>query len=265
MRVGPGLEAFASLSRVIEPPTFDLLLTNVAGTGAGNALVDGPNPRRPVVNSLDAQRATTAELGLKGRVGPLELDLTAYRGWLRGEFVSTADFVQQVVTSVGNAERTRRWGVEASADATLATPGLQAGDALRASLQWTFTDARFAGDPQFGNRRLPILPPHVVGLGLAYAAPEGLSAAVRAEIVPRGGFADYAGTLRGGGHTVLNARLGYRLGALGAFLEGRNLGDARHVSTVIAAQNNVAGRDVAAFAPGEPRGIFAGIELALRP
>ena len=96
----------------------------------------------------------------------LDRQCAVYRGWLRGAFGLTADFVQPVVTSVGNAGPTEGWGIEASADAGIARPGLQAGDSLVARAQWTFTDARPAGDPRFGNRRRPILPPHVIGPGL---------------------------------------------------------------------------------------------------
>ncbi len=258
--LAPGLTLFASGSRVMEPPAHDLLFINVAGTGAGNALVDGPNPRRPVIVDLDAQYATTAELGLKGEAGPLALDLTVYRGWLTGEFVSTADFVAQVVTSVGNARSTRRFGVEAEARARLGEPGWQAGDRLLLDARWTLTDARFAGDRTFGNRRLPIVPPHVLGLGLAYDAPRGLTGALFASIVPEGGPADYAGTLRAPGHHTLGARAALRLSALTLFVEGRNLTDRRYAATVVAAQNNLGGRDAATFAPGEGRAVTVGAE-----
>lgn len=258
--LAPGLSLFGSASRIMEPPTFDLLFINAAGTGSGNVLVDGANPRRPIITNLDAQYATTAEIGLKGRLGPVNLDLTLYRSWLQGEFVSSADFVAQVVSSVGNADKTRRWGIEASADTRLATPGWQAGDSLNADARWTFTDARFAGDPVFGNRRLPILPPHVIGLGLAYDAPHGMTGAVFATIVPEGGFADYAGTLRADGYATISARAGYKLKAVTLFVEGRNLTNKRYASTVIAAQNNLGGVDSSTLAPGEGRAVTFGIE-----
>ncbi len=259
-QIAPGLSLFGSVSHVMEPPTFDLLFINAAGTGVGDALVDGASPRRPLITDLDAQHATTAEIGLKGRAGPVDLDITLYRGWLTGEFVSTADFVAQVVSSVGNAGQTRRWGVEASAEARLARPGLQTGDSLGFDARWTFTDARFANDPLFGNRRLPILPPHVIGLGLAYDAPQGLTGAVFASIVPQGGFADYAGTLRAGGYATLGARAAFKLRKAMLFIEGRNLTDKRYAATVIAAQNNLAGLDSATFAPGEGRAVTIGLE-----
>lgn len=259
-QIAPGLSAFGSISHIMEPPTFDLLLINIAGVGMGDTLVDGANPRRPLITDLDAQRATTAEIGVKGEAGPISLDLTLYRSWMTGEFVSTADFVSQVVTSVGNADQTRRWGIEAQATAALAKPDWQANDSLTFDTRWTFTDARFSGDPVFGNRRLPILPPHVIGLGLAYDAPQGLTGAVFATLVPEGGFADYAGTLQAKGYATVGARAALKLKPVTLFVEGRNLFDKRYASAIIAAQNNLAGQDAATFAPGEGRAVTFGLE-----
>lgn len=257
----PGLALFAGASRSIEAPTFDMLMINRAGTGMGAALVSGPDPRRPVIVDLDAQRQVTVEAGVKGAAGPVELDITLYRAWLEGEIVSTADFVSQTVSSVGNAGRTTRWGVEAKADASLAAPGLQAGDRLGATVEWTFTDARFADDARFGSNRLPILPPHLVGLGLDYGAPEGGFASIQLTWVPEGGFADYANSLKADGYLLAGGRIGWRQGGLLGFVEGRNLFDRRHVSSVIAAQNNLGGMDAATFAPGEGRSVAAGVEI----
>lgn len=57
--LGRALDLFAAASRVHEPPTWDVLLINVAGTGAGSAHLDGPNPRRPLYVPLRMQRADT--------------------------------------------------------------------------------------------------------------------------------------------------------------------------------------------------------------
>ena len=258
---GSGFTLFAAASQVIEPPTLDLLFLNMAGTGAGPLLVNGPNPRRPFIVDLDAQRARTVEAGIKGEAGPLRLDITLYRSWLKGEIVSTADFVAQVVSSAGNADQTTRWGVEAMADVRIASPGLQARDQLALSGSWTWTDARFADDLRFGNNRLPILPPHIVGLGLDYSAPDGGFAALFGRWVPEGGYADYANSLKADGHVTLGGRFGWRTARFTAFVEGRNLTNRRYVSSVIAAQNNLQGADAATFAPGEARAVTAGLEM----
>lgn len=258
----PDLETFAGVSVVSEPPTYDLLLINVSGTpGPGNALLIGADPRRPETRSLDAQRALTAEAGLRGRLGPLGIDFTLYRGWIDNEVVSTVDFVTQNVTSVGNADDTRRLGIEFALNTRLASDLLSAGDSVSLSTDWTWTRARFAGDQRFGDNRLPIVVEHLLEGRLIYRHSAGFSAEAFATVVPDGGFVDYANTLRADGYHVLGLRVSYETERWLAFVEGRNVTDANYPSTVIAARNNVAGMDVPAFAPGEPAALTAGIQL----
>jgi iron complex outermembrane receptor protein len=250
------LEVFASVSRTHEPPTWDVLLVNANGTGAGAVLVNGADPRRPVVAVLDDQIADTLELGARGDLGPIRFDVTVYRSWLEGEIVSTTDPVAQTVLSVGNADETRRFGVEAFAEVRLSESVSVAG-------AWTWTDARFDEDPRFGDNYLPIVPEHVVALSLDYRGASGVFAGARVEYVPSGGFADYSDTLQADGYATFGARIGWENDRFAVFLEGRNLTDERHVSTVIAAQNNLAGADNASFAPGEGAAVVFGLEARL--
>lgn len=258
-----GITLFGGISHVMEAPTYDILLINVAGTpGPGGALVTGADPRRPRVLDIDDQTATTVEAGARGRIGAVDFDITLYRAWLDGEIVSTSDFVNQVVTSAGNADNTTRWGVEAAANALLAGDILSAGDALSLAVDWTWTDARFDDDPIFGDNRLPILAPHVIEGRLGYVAANGLSATLFTTIVPQGGYADYANSLRADGYATLGGRLSWQRGGIILFVEGRNLTDERFPSSVISARNNLAGMDAAAFAPGEGAAVTFGVQAA---
>lgn len=257
---GPGVTLFAGLSHVIEPPTYDVLLINRAGTpGPMNALLNGADPRRPIVRDLDEQSAVTLEGGARGQLGALTFDATVYVAWLDGEIVSTTDAVTQNVTSVGNADETRRFGVEASANARLGEDLLRAGDQLHVGIDWTYTDATFDGDPAFGDNQLPIIVEHLIESRVSYAL-GGLSAEAFATFVPDGGFADYANTVRADGYTTLGVRVSYDAGRVLVFAEGRNITDAEYVSSVIGARNNLAGVDNPIFAPGEPAAFTIGIQ-----
>lgn len=253
---------FVAVSHVREPPTFDVLFINVPGVGFGEALVTGPNPRRPVIAELDTQRASTLEAGLRGEFGRAEIDLTVYRAWMRREIVSTSDFVSQSVTSVGNADRTDRVGVELSGALALGEDLFATGDRWLLRGAWAYIDARFDGDPTFGRNRLPIISPHVIDLRLEGNHDSGWYGGPFVRHVPRGAFADYANTLRAPGHTSVGARVGWRGDRVLLFLEGRNLGNERYAATVITAQNNLRGADFATFTPGEGRALTVGIELA---
>lgn len=254
------LTLFAGLSHVIEPPTYDVLLINVAGTpGPMNALLNGPDPRRPVVRELDEQTARTAEVGVRGQSGALRFDVTLYRSWIDNEIVSTTNAVTQNVTSVGNADKTERWGIESSAGALVAEDVFIDGDSVDFAADWTWTDARFDGDPTFHDNTLPIVVEHRFGARLAYRSGR-VSADLFGTYVPDGGYADYANTLQADGFTTIGARVSYDAGNFLVFVEGRNLTDERYVSSVIGARNNVNGRDNPTFAPGEPAAVTVGFQ-----
>ena len=258
--IEPRLTLFTGVSHVIEPPTYDVLLINASGMpGPNNALLDGPNPRRPVVRQLDEQTAITAEAGIRGEVGNVRLDFTLYRAWIDNEIVSTANFVEQRVTSVGNADDTRRWGIESSFGALVAEDIFRDGDHFDISADWTWTEARFDNDPIFGDNFLPIVVEHRFGARAAYRSGRIL-ADLFITYVPDGGFADYENTLRADGYATLGARVSYDTGRFLIFVEGRNLTDARYVSSVIAAQNNLEGNDFPTFAPGEPAAVTVGLQ-----
>lgn len=260
VEVAPALTVFAGLSHVIEPPTYDVLLINAAGTpGPMNALLNGANPRRPVVRALDEQTAVTAEAGVRGGIGSLRLDFTLYRAWIDNEIVSTTNAVTQNVTSVGNADETRRWGIEASLGALVAEDIFADGDSIDVAGDWTWTDAQFSDDPTFGDNFLPILVEHRFGGRVSYRS-DRIAADLFGTFLPDGGFADYANTVRADGYVTIGGRISYDTGRFLVFLEGRNLTDEEYVSSVIGARNNLNGMDNPTFAPGEPAAVTLGVQ-----
>lgn len=259
-KAAPSVTFFGGLSHVIEPPTYDVLLINRAGTpGPMNALLNGIDPRRPVIRDLDEQRQVTLEGGAKGKLGPITFDATIYTAWLEGEIVSTTDAVTQNVTSVGNADKTRRFGIEASARSPLGQNLLRDGDRLELGVDWTYTNAFFDGELTFGDNKLPIVVAHVFEYLLSYKT-GGLSTDLFVTHVPESGFADYANTLQADGYVTLGARISYDTGQFLVFAEGRNLANEKYVSSVIGARNNLNGNDNAIFAPGEPTAFTVGLQ-----
>ena len=254
---------FAGASYVMEPPTYDILIINVAGTPSPmNALVNGDDPRRPLILDIDEQIATTIEAGARGRIGPAAFDVTLYRAWLDGEIVSTSDFVSQTVISAGNAEDTLRWGVEASLNIDAGSDLLFDGDLLRLGLDWTWTDARFDNDALFDDNQLPIIVEHVFEARLGYEIGNGVSAELFTTVVPDGGFVDYANTVQADGYATLGARASWDAGPVLVFAEGRNITDARYVSSIITARNNLNGEDFPTFAPGEGAAFTVGVQAS---
>ena len=93
---------FANVSRSFEPPTWGELAPNSAVAGSSGLI------------KLDAQTATTIEIGTRGREGRFAWDLAYYYAWLDNELLEfqVAPGTSQTI----NARRTIHQGVEAGLD-----------------------------------------------------------------------------------------------------------------------------------------------------
>lgn len=229
---------FANVARSFEPPTFGEL-SNLGGDG---------------LLQLDAQTATSVEVGSRGRAGRLAWDAVVYQAWLEDELLALQD-EQGNPRGTVNADSTVHAGAELGASAALAhTP---AGD-LRLQLVYTWTRLRFDDDPVFGDKRLAGLSEHLLRAGLSFTMPSGWTAEPNVEWVPSDYPVDHANTLDAPGYTLAGLRLGRRADrGWSVFVEGRNLTDRRWIATtgVVA---DAAGRDQALFFPGDGRSWFVG-------
>jgi iron complex outermembrane recepter protein len=230
---------FANVSRSFEPPTFGELV-NIGG--------DGLLP-------LDAQTATTFELGSRGTADWFSWDVALYHARISNELLSLNDPQGNPLGTI-NADRTLHSGAEI---------GLQA----RATRSWGAVAARqvynwsrfvFQEDPTFRDGALAGMPEHffrtevLLERGAYYGGPN-------LEWVPDRYPVDHANTLFADPYTLVGLKLGYRAeSGLGGFIEGRNLTDETYAPTtgVIA---DAGGRDSAQFLPGDGRSVFAGIDF----
>ena len=257
----PSNALFVGFNSVGEPPTYDMLLLNTAGTGAGAALVNGIDPRRPTITTLDSQRQNTLEAGWRHASERALLDFTMYYASLNREVISTLDTVNQVNTNLRNAEDTQRVGAELNIQAMANKNFAGSGADLLAKLNMNWVDARFDNDPVFGNNTLPVITPLGIYSALTLSKAGQWQAELFAQSATRGAFVDYANTVRAGDYLTLGARGEIQFKNWSLFAEARNLTDERYVSTVIGASLNAAGADTASFAPGEPQSFTVGAQL----
>ena len=235
------LQCFANVTRSFEPLTWDAVLAT------------------PPNATLSPQNAITTEAGLRARARRLALELTAYRSWVRDELLLLATNAAGDATRFGNAGRTIHQGIEAAADINLLRT---AAHTLAARASYTLTDCHFTNDPVWRDNTLPVNPPHFAQLALRYHHARAWFGGATLTWQPRGGWADYANTLRAPGYVTLDLRAAYAPAkGLGIFLDLRNALDRRYVSGINAGSGNLHARDNTSFFPGEPRALYAGAEL----
>lgn len=237
--VKPEWQIFANISRSVEVPSYDVnIFTN-------------PTQLKP-------QRATTYEIGTRGKVSAIEWDLSLYRSEIEDELqcLTTGPFS---ACSAINADRTVHQGVEAGLGGSIPLAG--SGDAVAFNFAYTFSDFHFDADTLYGDNELPGVPRHLLRGEMLFQHRSGFYAGPNVEWSPGGYFADNANSLTVDAYSLLNFKAGFDAGGnWSAYIEGRNLTNAAYISTVAIA--GVADENSAIFNPGTGRSIFGGVRFS---
>lgn len=239
---GDGIQLYANYSRSHELPGFIELVQFSPFLPDGSFV------------PLDTQRGWTAEIGGRGKIGPVRFDVSLYSADLKGELLQFNTDPVDVPASTFNAGRTRHRGVEAGLDLTLAR---------WATLRqvYAYNDFRFRGDAQFGVNRLPVIPEHLYRAELRLGS-ERLTVAPSVEWVPRGAWADYANSHRVDGYAMVGATASARLDErFELFVDARNLTGERAIGDISAVTAYTP--DAAIFYPVERRAVYAGVRVRL--
>lgn len=243
--VDPAWQVFANVSRSAEVPSF----------GESSSF---PAPVIPFT-SIRAQRATTYEIGTRGRRPDYSWDIALYRAEIRDE-------LQCLYASFGNcnvvnADRTIHQGLEAGVGVMLLKSMFRAGpepDRLWLQAAYTLNDFRFDNDPAFGNNVLPGAPRHFVRAELLYRHPSGFYAGPQLEWVPEGYFVDSANTLTTEPYAIWGLKAGYDDGKqFSAYAEARNLANTAYIAS--ASIIDRANPGLPLFEPGTGRAFYAGM------
>lgn len=259
--------AWLSFTRSYEPPTFDEIQNWTSFT------------------ILEAQEASTVELGTRGKVGRVEWDAAIYHSWVENEFLP-------LVTPDGddlgtlNASDTEHFGIEfgtritllegilaSPVEAVAATSGKSAknvqaavegqpGDKLDLLLTYNWNHFRFDNDAVYGKNYLGAVPEHYLRAELLYQHPKGVYFGPNIEWVMTNYYVDLANTLEVDSWAVLNFRIGYRSKkGFNLFLEARNLTDETYASsTNLLGDAMGSTSSVRPFYPGDGRSFYGGIE-----
>lgn len=243
--VAPAWQVFGNISRSAEVPTFDV---NTFAT--------------PVSSTVNAQTATTYEIGLRGSTPDVTWDISLYRSNIRDELqcltvVVNPFFTNPCVTT--NADRTVHQGVELGLGVAFLKSVFDREDRFWLNLAYTYNDFRFDRDAMWGNNRLPGAPPHDLRAEVLYKHPDGFYAGPSVEWMPESFFADNANTLTVDPYALLNFKVGYeRDRGWSGYVEGRNLLDTRYISTTIT--TGTATADQQLFNPGTGLAVYGGAQ-----
>lgn len=230
------VQFYANYSRSVEMPGF----SELSQTPAGGA---------PGFTPVGLQRAWTAEVGTRGRIGIATWDISLYRADIRGEMLQFSVVPGVIPAATFNADRTRHQGVEAGLALALAPFAM-----LRQVYQ--YSDFRFRDDAQFRDNRLPVVPRHFYRAELRLGT-DRLSVSPSVEWLPQGAWVDYANTKRTGRYALLNMSAQAQLrDGVTLFLDGRNLTQKRAIGDISAV---VRYTGQAAFYPVERRAIYGGV------
>lgn len=204
-----GIQLYANYSRSVEFPGFNEL-AQIASFVA-----------------LGPQRAWTAEVGTRGKAGPVSWDLTYYRSDIKGELLQF-NVGPTIPASTFNADRTRHAGVEAALE-------LDVADWLRLRQVYAYSSVGFRGDASYGDNSLPVVPKHVYRVE-ARIGTDALHIAPNLEWVPDGPFADYRNLVRTPGYALVGVTAGARIvDGIDAFVDIRNVTGKKAIGDISAA------------------------------
>lgn len=231
-----GVQAFANLTRSVEPPN----LGSMSPTNSGFAPVR-------------AQAAWTGEAGTRGRIGALTWDVSLYRAELDGELLQYT-VGPSIPATTFNAGRTVHQGVEAALD-------WKPLPRLRLRQTYALSDFRFDGDAQYGDNRLPVVPKHFYRAELRYDDPRGWFVAPSVEWSASDVWVDFQNTARAPSYAVWSLNAGWTLSpSVSLFLDARNLADKAYVSNVQPAITAAA--TTGYYWPGDGRAVFGGVTMS---
>ena len=232
------IQLFANYSRSAEFPGFGEVFQTI-----------GTPPTSTVVSDIRPQRAWTAEIGTRGKLGFVSWDVVLYRSKLKGELLQFTTN-NDIPAATFNADRTLHQGVEAGLD-------LAPTDWLRLRQVYTYSDFRFRDDAQFGDNRLPVVPKHAYRAELRIGT-DVLHIAPNLEWVPDAPFADYRNQVRTSAYALIGVTGGATIAhGIDAFVDVRNITGKKAIGDISAAIAVTSASAI--YYPVERRAISAGI------
>jgi iron complex outermembrane receptor protein len=245
--IDPTWQAYANVSDSAEVPSF----------GESSS---GPGIPTIPFTSIQPQRATTYEIGTRGRRPDMTWELTAYHAAITDELLCLYSAFGNC--NVTNADRTIHQGIEAGLGVVV-LKGLfdssAAPDKLWLNMAYTLNDFRFDNDATFGNNLLPGAPRHYLRAELLYKHANGFYVGPNLEWVPQAYYVDSANTLMTEPYAIVGLKAGVDNGGpVSGYIEARNIANKSYIASASIIDRATAATPL--FEPGTGRAVYAGVK-----
>jgi iron complex outermembrane receptor protein len=239
-------ELYGNVSRLFEAPTTFEMEDDVRG---GNA-------------TLAPMTGTVGEIGWRSRPSQSSgtrwtWDLAAYYARISDEILSMDDPNAPGNSLTTNIDKTTHAGLEALVGGSFAVGGAHRIDPL---VSVTINRFHFAGDPLYGNNRLPAAPTYAARGEVLYRHAGGFYAGPTFDVIGSR-FADFVNSYTVNGYGLMGLRAGVSGRRWELFGEIRNLFDRDYIATL--GVLNTADADARVLYPGAPVSAYAGMRVSL--
>jgi iron complex outermembrane receptor protein len=245
--IDPTWQAYANISRSAEVPSF----------GESSS---GPGIPSIPFTSIQPQRATTYEIGTRGKRPDLTWELTGYRAEIKDELLCLYSAFGNC--NVTNADRTIHQGIEAGLGVAVLKNLFVQGDGpdkLWLNLAYTLNDFRFDNDAVYGNNILPGAPRHYLRTELLYKHPNGFYVGPNLEWVPESYYVDSANTLKTEPYAIWGLKAGVdNGGTYSGYIEARNIANKTYIASASIIDRATPTSPL--FEPGNGRAVYAGVK-----
>lgn len=219
-------QLFFNVSRSYEPPTFDELI---------NVSQGNPNrsPGRFESVKLEAQTATTLELGSRGAYKAISWDLSLYRSWVKNEILTTTDLFGISGTTRNAPDQTIHQGVELGLGATIFSNIFSnKNDAVSFKGVYNYSNFFFS-EGIYKDKNIAGIPEHYINASLSYKYPQGIFVALNTEWMPNDTPTDHQNTIFQKAYQLLGFRVGYQRKNWTVFVQGNNITNQKYASSYL--------------------------------
>jgi iron complex outermembrane receptor protein len=237
-------EVYGNVSRLFEAPTTFEMEDDIRGGSA----------------ALDPMTGTVAEIGWRStpsqsRGTRWTWDIAAYYARISDEILSMDDPDAPGNSLTTNIDKTTHAGLEALVGASFAVGAHR----IEPQVSVTLNQFHFAGDPVYGQNRLPAAPTYATRGEVLYKHASGAYVGPTFDFIGER-YADFANSYTVDGYELMGLRAGFSGRRWEVFGEVRNIFDVDYIATVSVL--NVAAVDARVLYPGAPLSAYTGMRFS---